>query len=150
MFDQELNDEKSEKKLHSDEAEPHSHSVRNVALSTIIFCFLLVFVPLFAFAGCQKTPVSFDKGASNTSGIENASGDAVGEEETASNPVFPALQSSPFTKIAGSQNLVYDKATHVVYYKFAGVYSGYLAPFISENGKYCTYDEETDLIEEIE
>lgn len=150
MFDQELDDEKNEKRLYGNEIESRPRSVRGVALVIVIFCFLLVFVPLCVFAGCQKVPVSFDSGSLNAVSVETEPGDAVEEEETASSPVFPALQLSPFAKIADSQNLVYDKATHVVYYKFAGASSGYLAPFISENGKYCTYDEQTDLVEEIE
>lgn len=50
-------------------------------------------------------------------------------------------------KVGDKTGLVFDSETKVVYYMlkeahtFAGptTYSGYMAPYISENGKYCRF-----------
>lgn len=46
-------------------------------------------------------------------------------------------------KVGTKTGLVFDSQTKVVYYKgiehFDRSYVGYLAPYISENGKYCRF-----------
>lgn len=65
-----------------------------------------------------------------------------------------AINMANFKVIEDEEGLVYNKDTRVVYYMFstgqgyAGY--GYLAPYISENGRFCKYinDEIVEIIPE--
>lgn len=69
-----------------------------------------------------------------------------------------ALEMSDFKQIEGKEGVYYSTDTKVVYYMFstysrivdAGYGYGYMAPYISENGKFCRYinDEIVEIIEE--
>ena len=69
-----------------------------------------------------------------------------------------ALEMAGFKQIDGEESLVYSVETRCVYYMFStrkvngrqGYGYGYMAPYISENGKYCKYinDEIVEIIEE--
>lgn len=71
----------------------------------------------------------------------------VGCEESGSNQEYTNEEgvkvSSTLEKI--NNNLVYDRSTHIVYYKHYSDYEhysyAYMSPYISKDGTYCKYED---------